>query len=172
MDQKRLYEENVGIIRSIAHSVSTSTGIDYYDLESEGNFVFMKCLKNWREEKGVKFSTYLSKTLSLDLYKFVQKERKREKRESEAIEISSKEDFERDMLARITLDSLSRDARMCIDLVLSPPDDMIKMNPCRGMKGKYHERVNKSLVRAYLESKGWKGYQIKSVFEEVRQAIA
>ena len=165
----KLYQDNQAMIKDMAWKVSKSTGLDIEDLESEGNLIFAKCLQNWNGKKsnGAKFSTYLYKTLTMDLYRYARKQAK-ENHTIDFEDLNTVSELERDAIAKVTLENLSRDARICIDLALNPPVEMMKLNK-HFKRGK--ERLNKTLIKNYLALKGWKEYQIDKAFSEVRMAI-
>jgi DNA-directed RNA polymerase specialized sigma24 family protein len=172
---EKLYEENKNLIKSFARNLSRLTGMDYDDLKSEGNQIFVECCHHWRQEKsnGAKFSTYLSASLYFNLYRYVREQREIKSKEidfEEMPEYPVPDDYVETTIARATLDSLGRDAKICVDLALNPPPDMMKLIK-RKDKTVWSKKVHKTLIRSYLSGQGWKRKKIMTAFKEVQSIL-
>ena len=67
------------------------------------------------------------------------------------------------------LDSLSKEAREVVGIVLSTPQELIEALFVGKKKGK--GRLNRNQLRMYLRYRGWKHLVIESVFGELRKKI-
>jgi hypothetical protein len=69
-DETRLYKQYKNMIKSIARKYSSGGMLDYYEVEGQGNLIFVETLRKYNEHKA-KFSTYLYVRLDKGLMKYM-----------------------------------------------------------------------------------------------------
>ena len=194
-----LYEQHKNLIYKFVNKiypVAKRYGVQESELISEGNRIFMRCAERYEPRKA-KFSTYLYRCLHFGLYRMIRKEIKRLHRETsiesmmlsqefrlsdrnaflngnepneETGELPSKDNFEEKILFDVTLESLSRDARQCVEIAFDPPEE-IKEIMSERQSLKWRNKVNKPVIQKYLKSMGWKQARINHAFVEVNVAF-
>ena len=74
---EELYHKYRNMIRNFAWRYSLCGTLDFYELEAQGNLIFMETLNKYNEQRAM-FSTYLYLNLDRDMSKYI----KRQYRES------------------------------------------------------------------------------------------
>jgi RNA polymerase sigma factor (sigma-70 family) len=167
----KLYQEHKHLIYSVVNKIQKSTGIDRDELRSEANETFVKCAMRFDPNRGIKFSTYLVKCLQLNLYRMARKKAWRESKETNELFDIAGRDTSEDIIFNVTLESLSRDARMCADLALHPPEEMRELID-RKDDTVWAKKITKSHIKKYLYNQGWNPRQIDNAFSEINQLLS
>ncbi|OMD29166.1 hypothetical protein BJP48_18930 [Paenibacillus odorifer] len=71
-----LIQSNMGLVGSLAHRMSRTTGVEYLELFQEGSIGLIKAARSFDEAKGFKFSTYASRCITNELLVYLRKGRR------------------------------------------------------------------------------------------------
>lgn len=75
VDEERLIEDNLGIVKSLAMKYAKAgyRGCDFEELVAVGNLRLVKCAKSFDDTTGVKFSTYAYKSIEGEILSYIHK---------------------------------------------------------------------------------------------------
>lgn len=155
MDQ--LYTKHQKIIKGIARNISRSTGMEFDELEAEGNLIFVQCCKKFDGRKGP-FDKYLSTALHFCLYRYARRNLNND------IEIDNYNG-----ILDATIHNFSTDAEYIANLVYFPCDELLN----QGKRTNYGVKiVTKTSLYNYLHDvKSWKRQRINQAFTEIQSTI-
>jgi hypothetical protein len=178
---EELYKKHEKLIRAIAGQVSRSTKIEYDEAFDHAKLIFVECCHRWNhhKSKGAKFSTYLSQSLIFALFKFARENGAfnevptsgGESWTPHCLYYTRNDNFSDSILLKMTLESLDRDARQCVELAFDPPDALMQLIQ-RNDSTVWSKKVTGKVIKKYLHQNGWTHSRIKQAFNEVRTAIA
>lgn len=181
MDDTQVYIDHKRLIEAQARAIARGHGLDVEECTSVANETFVKCLRSWCAEKsnGAKFSTYLTRCLQWNLYRFAREEHEHAHGTAPLPDIvtDSEGDSIDDALLHVTLESLSRDARVCANLALNPPPEMLDLNKTSAQNRErdtaWSKRLTKTLISRYLKRyEGWSERRCTRAFHEIACALA
>ena len=166
---KQWYSNNKRHIDITVNRISFDNGIDHDDLMSEANMIFLKCSESYErvQKKGITFDTFFSRSLTWGLYRHVRRTRAKEKcisAHASGMKTSTAFD-DTDIMLRSVIENMSRDARMCVDIIMDRKEqyEKIETNRVRG---------GRKILAAYLtKEKGWTHRRVKKAFHEIQEAI-
>ncbi len=156
-----LYHHHRNMIYKIAWSFHKTTGIDFKELESESNWLFVRAAGKWDgRRKKAKFSTYLYRVLTNGLIRFVNKWGKFHPPEEviESYEILIKGC---DKETRI-LSKLSDEGKEVAQMLLNIPSETLEIISPRKIRGD---------LRRELRFQGWSFPLINKTISEIREVL-
>ena len=171
---EKLYKEHGHIIKKMATQISRRSGIEREELECQGNLIFCECASRYDQNKG-EFSHYLTTTLHFELFKYA-RELNSDNSEEFNPDFSAAETCtpEKLTIAAITLENMSRDAKMVAALVLNPvhvfPEER-KLFRERKDRDSHEVKIHKKALKNHLKSMSWTRSRIDRTFSEIAMAI-
>jgi len=174
---EKLYKEHSHIIKKMATQISRRSGIEREELECQGNLIFCECTSRYDQSKG-EFSRFLTTTLHFELFKYAREFNSCNSEEFNpdyaAAETCTPEKL---TIAAITLENMSRDAKMVAALVLNPvhvfPEERELFRERNENIGTHtHEvKIQKKAIANYLKDMSWTRRRIDRTFREIATAI-
>ena len=145
--------ENINLIHKIAWSFHKSTGMDVDDLIQEASLIYLEAIKTYDPSKG-KLSTYIWKVTKNHLQSFVTYQNKWNDKTISIEEV----DIDKPVSRYSLFDSLTREAKDIVDVVLSAPAEFDSLIPAKARK----RVMNK------LRGKQWTVKKIAQGMEELK----
>ncbi len=146
MNIEYLYLAHRKTIQKMAWKFSRKTGIEFDEMEAEGNLIFMEAVQTWKAEKS-SFNTWL--TIQLNR---LNKSYKIEESYGLFFDMYGKEDV---------YFHFSRDAEFIqqnLDKILYDPE-------------KQKKRITQKAISLYLREIGWNWNRIQTAFREIKEAL-
>ena len=148
--------ENINLIRKIAWSFHNTTGYDWDDLFQEAALAYCIALKRYNPSRG-KLTTYMWRTISNHLQLFITYQNKwNDKTISIEDALISKPTTNPSFL-----DSLGREARDIVDVILSSPAEFDALDPKKALK----------TVMNKLRGKRWSAKKIEQGVKELKVVL-
>ena len=148
--------ENINLIHKIAWSFHKSTGMDVDDLIQEASLIYLEAIKTYDPSKG-KLSTYIWKVTKNHLQYFVTYQNKWNDKTISIEEV----DIDKPVSRYSLFDSLTREAKDIVDVVLSAPAEFDSLIPAKARK----RVINK------LRGKHWNMVKIAQGMEELKAVL-
>jgi len=145
--------ENINLIHKIAWSFHKSTGMDVDDLIQEASLIYLEAIKTYDPSKG-KLSTYIWKVTKNHLQYFVTYQNKWNDKTISIEDV----DIDKPVSRYSLFDSLTREAKDIVDVVLSAPAEFDSLIPAKARK----RVMNK------LRGKHWNMMKITQGMEELK----
>lgn len=166
MTAEILYNDYHKMICDRAWSFHSSTGIEFDELISVSNYLFMKAFNSWDKSKS-SFSTYLFICLNNGLIMFIKKNSNLvELEDAHLIESPYREHYpDIALMAKDALNELSEEARFVVNILLSTPAEILSIigtEPPKMIRGK---------IRDHLKEQGWASPAIWRVFKEIKSFV-
>jgi len=204
---EKMYRENQKLIKATAAKISNSSEIEKTELELQGNLIFVECCDSFDSERGATFKDYFKTTLYFELFKYLGRlkaqqgqavvyNKAKENYENsvyESVDINSLDSKQISIpertIAQTTLENLSRDARLVVNICLNPeisfPEEKRAIAESRneykaikrsltGMNNRRKEsevRIKKIWVKNYLKAQNWSGLRIEKAFYEIAEVL-
>ena len=148
--------ENINLIHKIAWSFHKSTGMDVDDLIQEASLIYLEAIKTYDPSKG-KLSTYIWKVTKNHLQSFVTYQNKWNDKTISIEEV----DIDKPVSRYSLFDSLTREAKDIVDVVLSAPAEFDSLIPAKARK----RVINK------LRGKHWNMVKIAQGMDELKSVL-
>jgi len=148
--------ENINLIHKIAWSFHKSTGMDVDDLIQEASLIYLEAIKTYDPSKG-KLSTYIWKVTKNHLQYFVTYQNKWNDKTISIEEV----DIDKPVSRYSLFDSLTREAKDIVDVVLSAPAEFDSLIPAKARK----RVINK------LRGKHWNMVKIAQGMDELKSVL-
>jgi hypothetical protein len=188
MDVNELYAKHKKLVYTMATNIyrHNANQIEFDDALSEANLIFSLCAIKCDAKREQKFGIYFAKSYRLHMYSIFKGRKTRDgdfmphylfANELILADDIGEENFldtfpdprqniEDKILLKVTLESLSRDARICADLIDKQPEEIFI-----GTKT-VSPPLSKPMLTRHLRKKGWMPKRIASAFREISSAIA
>jgi len=160
------YKDVEKLLFSITHRFARMYGMDFNDVFSAGQELFMKAIRTYKPDKGTYFSSWFNFILTRCLITILNKEQRYRGYNELNEEIAEHPKANLDLL--FDFDDLTADACEIIELVLNPNDEFSLWLKWEGVRSP--SKVLK-LVTEYLMSKGWEEDRCKETIEEVKEYL-
>ena len=163
------YEDYKNLIYQLAHRFSKTTGIEFDELVSCANLEFVKCQETF-DPIMASFSTYLTIRVKGLFLEMAAKQLRQPYLCSDSLPTrqDKTESAERQLLFKETLQKLSNDAQIIIQLIFNTPTHLINIILEDESRRK---QITVSLLANYLQKWGWKWHHILKAFKEIRKAL-
>lgn len=159
--ETRLFEENINLIRKIAWSFHTTTGVDWEELFSEACLAFVLSIRSYNPKQG-SLSTHLQTCITNHLIDFTRRYHDITP-SSDLIDedVIDYQTSEVDTSFFYNFNSLSEEAKYICDMILSSPEEFLE--------------ESKKLARRHiidkLRKEGWSWPKIWKSFREIKAAL-
>jgi len=133
--------ENINLIRKIAWSFHTTTGVEWDDLFQEAALAYCEALKNYDPERGT-IAGYMWSCITSHLKDYIHEQ------EKQTGHICSIEDVNIDYPVNTTplFESLSKEADEIVNMILSSPEIFDNLTP---------ELAQRNIARILISRKRW-----------------
>jgi len=159
------YKEYENLIRKMAWSYNRTTGMEMEELVSEGNEVFVRCLKKYNEKSL--FSTFLHNSLKNHFNNLIKKGMAHKNTGiTQALNEfipDNKELQEDSCIFKSKISALSNTAKEITDIIFNAPADLLRMFP--------KAFLSKHQLTTYLKKKGWNERKINTAYKEIQTAL-
>lgn len=172
---KSKYDDHSKMIHKMAWRYSNDQ-VEVDELMSEGYIIYRWCMTNWDTSKGAKFSSYLYNNLQARFSYHVFKTRRdssgwqgwQDNNEKLLYPIDAESSIEHNTLFKSILQSLSADARFCVETIWNTPAELYEWV----IEEKTKPTITLKLLKRYLNKiVGWPYSHIGKVFNEIKTAI-
>lgn len=167
--------ENNNLVRRIAWSFSTSTGLSFDDLYQEGIIAYLEALKTYDKDKG-RISTYMWACISNQLKNYVKEENKHRDNTVSIVEIVPSEfgedlpanEFEHELIdndfdRQISfMESLTKGASELLDVIIDSQMELLCLN-----KNDVNDKIKEK-----MKVSGWKRNKILGDLKELKIAYS
>jgi len=148
--------KNINLIRTIAWSFHKTTGYDWDDLFQEASLAYYQAIETYDPDKG-KLSTYIWKVMKNHLQYFVTYQNKWNDKTISIEDV----DIDKPVSRYSLFDSLTREAKDIVDVVLSAPAEFDSLIPAKARK----RVINK------LRGKHWNMVKIAQGMDELKSVL-
>jgi DNA-directed RNA polymerase specialized sigma subunit len=139
--------ENTKLIRKIAWSFATRTGVDFRELLAEANLAYLEALQTYDPSKS-KVSTHVWNCVNGSLKNYIAQEVKHLAMDIDEVELP--------VNAPSYFEKLSKEAQEIAEIVLSAPEDFIAMA----------QPEAKDKIKNILQNQGW---DLKKIFRNMKE---
>ena len=170
------YEDHQNTIKGLAWKWSSPT-VNFHDLVSEGNEVFVVAVSKFNHNNGTKFNTYLYKALNNAMCDFAVKgicygEKKRPVIKAEDVEIKKISTHksispERYAILKDWMENLSQEAQYILTLIWETPVEIVEM----AREETHCPKNSMKYLRRYLRDRDWSWLAIDHCFKEIKTAL-
>lgn len=151
------------LILQQVHRYKWKDGFD--ELLSTANVAYLKACETFNPEKGL-FSTYLTWKLRGEL--------NNHKKMISTVTVENSDDFQSENTTALdlsifeqTIDNLSEEAQIIVNIVLETPIELIKI--AENMWGNCKITIHS--IKTYLRKKGWEYKKIINAIDEIKEAL-
>lgn len=171
------YEDYDKLLCKLCWRWANASGVDFDELKSEANFAFVRCMNNYESDRGVKFVTYLYRSVNGILITKVKELAGKESNVLQANELyhadaSLKfEDItqnpEKYAVLSNAISKLSAESKFIIKTIFDTPLEFMHI-----FKKKKSRTITKLKIQDYLvEYRGWSLYKVRTHFKEIMDMV-
>lgn len=157
--------ENLNLLKKIAWSFHSSTGLDWNDLFQEAYLAYLYALTTYKPESGAHLSTFIWKHVSNQLTTYYNKEKRME---GSQLEINpstdkTKKNFtawvsDDPVFPEMFLESLTTDSQEIVEIIMTSMLKFVRMD----------RRSAKQRIINVLKNRGWSMTRIYYAFRNIR----
>lgn len=161
-----MYEKHKNLLRKICHQF-TNYEIEFEDLMSIGNEIYVLALKEFEENRKIKFTTMLYPYVKNAIINEIKKNL-RQQNEICVKDIncfSNSFDIEKKVIFVEQIKSLSKEAQEVTQIIFSSPSDVLKN------AGIFCPKKIRGHIYKKLRKRNWPERKIWKIFSEIKEAL-
>jgi len=161
-----IYENYEGLLHDKAWSTfySVDFDVEYDEILNQCKYIFVSCQKNYDELKGVKFSTFLTKCLDLQLKRWLKNSYRQQRYKWDVLD-QPRYNVAYPSAIMDLMASLETDCQEIVNLIINCPE-------LAGITGTDSKTViKKKAMLFFQEKKGWSYHQFIKKFNTIRGKV-